>query len=254
MMSTAKRGKVLLTAFVAVLASGLGAGRAEAQWGFGGMGIGFYGGGFVPNIQQPSNFLNQVAIAQMAHVKGPPGSNPYTSGSSPYAGNPNAYFNHVRDNGFVDQYSASARQPSYYRSPAPARARGSTPVAMTVAQARPLVPLTTFFNGQGQLAWPGDSPTADSLKEKRGVVDGVVKVVLDEVKMNGVASVASVTEARQKLLDYGRPALKYVRTHETARIADSFHGFLLELYDSLAQAANPPVATAAAGTAGSPSS
>ena len=47
-----------------------------------------------------------------------------------------------------------------------------------------------------------------------------------------------MTEARQKLLDYGRPALKYVRTHETPRVADSFHGFLLMLYDSLAQAVN----------------
>jgi hypothetical protein len=46
-----------------------------------------------------------------------------------------------------------------------------------------------------------------------------------------------VAEARQKLLDYGRPALHYVKAHETPRVADSFHGFLLSLYDSLAQAA-----------------
>ncbi len=71
----------------------------------GGMGVGFFGGGLVPYVQQPGNFLNQVAISQMGHVKGPPGSNPYTSGSNPYSGNSNAYFNHVRDNGFVDQYN-----------------------------------------------------------------------------------------------------------------------------------------------------
>jgi hypothetical protein len=254
MMSTPKPGKVLLTAFVTVLASGLTAGRAQAQWGFGGMGVGFFGGNLIPYVQQPGNYLNQVAIAQMAHVKGPPGSNPYTSGSNPYAGSSNAYFNHVRDNGFVDQYNVYARQPAYYRSAAPARNRGTAPVAMTVAQARPFVPLTSFFNAKVELVWPADAPTADSLKEKRDAVDRAVKVVLDEVKQNGVASVASVTEARQILLDYGRPALKYVRTHDTARIADSFHGFLLELYDALAQAANPPVATAAAGTVGSPSS
>ncbi len=249
MMSTAKRGNVLLTAFVAVLASGYGAGQAEAQWGMGGgMGIGFFGGGFGSNIQQPNIFLNQVAISQMAHVKGPPGSNPYTSGSNPYAGNSNAYFNHVRDNGFVEQYNVYRREPTYYRSPSPARGRGATPIAMTVAQSRPIVPLTSFYNAQGQLVWPADAPMADSLKEKRAAFDQVAKAVLDEIKKNGVASIATVTDARQKLLDYGRPALKYVRTHETARIADTFHGFLLELYDSLAQAANPPVATAAAGT------
>jgi hypothetical protein len=252
-MSTAKRGKVLLTAFVAVLASGLGAGRAEAQWGLGGGGIGFFGG-FGGYVEQPNQFLNQVAIAQMAHVKGPPGSNRSTSGLNPYAGSSNAYFNHVRDNGFVDQYSVSARQPAYYRAPSPARGRGATPVAMTVAQSRPFVPIANFFNVQGQLVWPGDAPTADSLKEKRATFDQSARVVLDEIKKNGVASIAAVTEARQKLLDYGRPPMKYVRTHETAGIADYFHGFMLELYDSLAQAANSPFATAAAGTPRSPSS
>jgi hypothetical protein len=243
MMSTAKRGNVKLMAFVAVLASGFGASRAEAQWGMGG-GFGFFGGGFGSNIQQPNTFLNQVAISQMGHNHGPPGSNPMTSGSNPYAGNSNAYFNHVRDNGFVEQYNVYRREPAYYRSPA--RGRGATPIAMTVAQSKPIVPLTSFYNVQDQLVWPADAPSADSLKEKREVFNQSAKAVLDEIKKNGVASIATVTDARQKLLDYGRPSLKYVRTHETARIADSFHGFLLELYDSLAQAANPPAATAAA--------
>jgi hypothetical protein len=63
-----------------------------------------------------------------------------------------------------------------------------------------------------------------------------------------------VTDARQKLLDYGREALTYVRAHKTPRVADSFHGFLLSLYDSLEQAANPPPATAAATAPGPPPS
>ena len=62
--------------------------------------------------------------------------------------------------------------------------------------------------------------------------------MLDEVKKSGVASIATVSEARQKLLEYGRPALKYIKEHETSPLADSFHIFLLALYDSLAQAAN----------------
>jgi hypothetical protein len=69
--------------------------------------------------------------------------------------------------------------------------------------------------------------------------------VLSETKQNGVAALASVTDARQKLLEYGRPALAHVRAHETPRIADTFHMFLLSLYESLAQAATP-AATAAA--------
>ena len=43
----------------------------------------------------------------------------------------------------------------------------------------------------------------------------------------------------------GGPALQYVRTHETPRVADTFHLFLLSLYESLAQAVNPQAPAAA---------
>ena len=249
MLCTAKRGSILRTALAVVVVSGFGVGRAEAQFGFGlgfGGGFGYWGGGF-GTVPQPGTFLNQVALSQMSHVHGPPGSNPSTSGLNPYAGNPNAYFNHVRDNGFVDQYSPYRRVPSYYRPASLGQSPRMTPTAMTIARSRPSVPLASFFNAQGQLVWPADAPTADGLSEKRAISDQAARTVLDEVRKNGVAAIATVTEARQKLLDYGRPALRSVRTHETPRVADSFHGFLLELYDSLAQAADPP-ATAAAGT------
>ena len=48
-----------------------------------------------------------------------------------------------------------------------------------------------------------------------------------------------MTTTRQKLLDYGQPALHFMRTHTTPRVAETFHLFLLSLYESLAQAANP---------------
>ncbi len=119
-------------------------------------------------------------------------------------------------------------------------AQRTTPTAADVARSRPMVPLISFYNAQNQLVWPGDAPTAGAFKEKRDAFEKANQTVLDEVKKNGLASIASVTESRQKLLDYGRPALKYLREHETPRIADSFHVFLLSLYDSLAQAANGP--------------
>ena len=49
-----------------------------------------------------------------------------------------------------------------------------------------------------------------------------------------------MTEARSKLVEYGRPALQYIRENSTPRVADTFHLFLLSLYDSLAQAATIP--------------
>lgn len=230
MTSTTKRGRALRIATIAAaaFATGLGGGQARAQWG-GGFGIGIYGGGFVPYVQQPGNFLNQVALSQMNHVRGPIQNNVY-------AGNPNAYFNRARDNGFVDRYYPDRGDPSYYGSAArrPRRVQ-ATP---TAAQARPKVPLTSFFNARGQLIWPGDAPLTGDLKEKRDAFDRACQAAVDELRKNGVASIASVTEARQKLLDYGRPALTLVRQKDTPRVADGFHVFLLSLYDSLAQAAN----------------
>jgi len=71
-------------------------------------------------------------------------------------------------------------------------------------------------------------------------------LALQEKQKSGVASMAAVTDARNKLLDYGRPALQIVRTQETPRVADSFHLFLLSLYESLAQAAMPSAPTTSA--------
>jgi hypothetical protein len=110
------------------------------------------------------------------------------------------------------------------------------------------VPLASFFDKENQFVWPGDSPTDGDLKAKRSTFDEASQAVLTETKKNGVASIASVTVARQKLIDYGQPALKFVRTHATPRIADLFHVFLLSVYESLAQAVNP---TSAAGASGS---
>jgi hypothetical protein len=240
MLWTAQRGKNLGTAIAAaVVVSAFGAGRAEAQFGFGlGGGFGYFGG-FGGAVPQPVDFVNSVALARMSHVQRPPGATPGSTGATPYAGNPNAYFNHVRDNGFVDSYNPYRREPSYTRPPASVQGQRTTPTAMTVARSKPAVPLVSFFNPQDQLVWPADAPTADALQQKRATFDQAARAVLDELRKNDVAAVATVSEARQKLLDYGRPALQDVRTHETPRVADSFHVFLLELYDSLAQAASP---------------
>src|SRR5262249_54162112 len=153
-----------------------------------------------------------------------------------YSGNPNAYYNHVRDNGFVDRYFLDRRRPADYGYSSQSHAQRTTPTAATVTRVKPIVPLTSFYNDSQQLVWPGDAPTAGELKEKRSAFDKASLAVLEEARKNGTASIAAVTEARRKLVDYGRPALQYVKAHETPRVADSFHGFLLSLYDSLAQA------------------
>jgi len=209
-----------------------------------GMGFGAWGG-FSP-VPKPESFINSMALVAAARPSTAPNGHPY-------AGDGNAYFNHVRDNGFVERYNVDRRAASSYQYGAyPSVARSSppapTPTAMNVTQPKPLLPLSSFYNADNTLAWPADAPVEGDLKEKRATFDQASQVVLAESKKSGVASLAAVTDARQKLIDYGRPALQYVRAHETPRLADTYHLFLLSLYESLAQAANPPVPAAAPGS------
>ncbi len=196
--------------------------------GFGGFGWGF--GGF-SQVPKPESFLYQKALVDA-------GRNVPTPLRDVYAGNPNSYINNLRDNGLVEHYSAARREPSHYRY---ANAGGATAMAAPM----PILPLASFYAASGRIEWPANAPTEGDLAAKCATFDEASRVAIDEIKKNGVASMATVTDARQKLLDYGRPALHHIRTHDTPRIADSFHLFLLALYESLAQAVNP-IATAAA--------
>jgi len=235
MSSNARRKNILGILFLAGAALGILPGRAEAQFGGGGGGFGIgFGLGF-NSVPKPESFINSKALIDA-------GRDTHIPSRDVYAHNPNSYINHIRDNGFVERYDVYRRDPSYERygsqaaRSAPPR---TTPTAMTVPQQMPSLPLTSFYNAEGQIVWPADAPTAGDLKDKRSASDQASQAVLAEVKKTGVASIASVTDARQKLLDYGRPGLQYVRTHETARVADTYHLFLLSLYESLAQAINP---------------
>ena len=102
-----------------------------------------------------------------------------------------------------------------------------------------MYPIASFFNATRQLVWPGESPATDELKPKRDISDQACLVVLELFEKHRSAPITTVTDARQKLLDYGQPALRVIRSVSTPTIAESFHTFLLSLYDSLAATANP---------------
>ena len=236
-------GLVLL---VAATTTSLETAPAQAQWG---MGWGMFGG--FNTVPSPTNFLNDRAAAAAARgIQSRPSH-------SPLSGNPNAYFNRVRDNGFVPHYNVQSQLPPAYQpmprlspgvaSNAAAPARPATANANPAAEpapaqppAKPVLPLVSFFDAAQQLVWPAEAPVEGDLKEKRDSSDQASVVVLNETKQQGVASITSVAEARQRLLDYGQPALQAVRQTQTPRIADTFHMFLLALYESLAQAATSP--------------
>jgi hypothetical protein len=254
MMRRRRRSPALLLILSGVILTTVGTRPARAQWGD--MGFGFFGGfNYVPS---PGNFLNDQANARAARgIQTRPSH-------SPLSGNPNAYFNRVRDNGLVSHYDVQSGMIPAYR-PTPRRSPGQTSTASRAPRpagteakakaapqpaaapaAKPSLPLVSFFDAAQKLIWPSESPVEGELQAKRDTSDESSLVVLNESKQQGVASITTVTEARQKQLDYGQPALQSVRQSQTARIADTFHLFLLSLYESLAQAATPAAEAAPA--------
>src|SRR6516225_2663174 len=89
-------GLVFFLVASAVLLLGNTPARAQWGWGWGGFG----GFNYVP---QPSTSIDQITLSN-ARRAGPPTNN------RPYAGSTNAYFNNVRDNGFVPRYEVAPRR------------------------------------------------------------------------------------------------------------------------------------------------
>lgn len=240
---------VFLAAFAVPLA--FGPGRAAAQYGFGGFGFGYWS---PPSMPEP--LLNSWALQNGAKATMGPTQN------NVYAGNPNAYVNHLHDDGYLAKYDVGTRReieasigrysdgppPSYYRSQPSRPAPAAVPASAPSRPAAPNLPLSSFFDRYQKLVWPGESPDHGDLAAKRKVADQACLAVLNDYNLNGLAQVSNVTEARSKLVDYGQPALEYIRNNSTPRVADTFHLFLLSLYDSLGQAATVPRSVAMAPT------
>ncbi len=231
------RRRCVFTFLIATTALAVSSGDARAQWGMDG---GFFGMRTVPS---PGEFINAHALVQAGRATMGPVSN------NVYANNPNAFFNRIRDNGMSSHYSLNSRRSpglstARRRSANASQASNEPPTAETATLARPLVPIGSFFDAARNLIWPSDSPVTGDLREKRETSDQACLIVAELVEKHRSAPITSVSDARQKLLDYGQPALREVRAHTTPRIAETFHLFMLSLYDSLAQAAEVPVPSA----------
>jgi hypothetical protein len=239
-MTQAKRFPSRLTAptLAMILALAWGSPQAHAQFC---MGFGIGGFNYVPS---PTDFINQHSLLNASRARGPVSNNVYAS-------NPNAFINRVRDNGFVS-HSELRRYPPVTR---PQRGVAASTAARTATQPavaattpepaaapapKPALPLASFFDAAFRLVWPAEAPVDGELKDKRDVSDQASLAVLDETRRYQAASLSTVTQARAKLLEYGRPALQEIRATATPRIADTFHLFLLSLYESLAQSAYAP--------------
>ncbi len=241
MIRNSRRPFYVLVLLAAMTAMAIGSREARAIYG---MDMGFFGG-FNP-APSPTQFINSHALdtgrpslqrrparSGSTTIRIPPPTGLETvdlarTTASNHGGRP-----HLR---WTDE-SERARE---------ARNNPTQPAAPTppAVAARPVFPIGSFFDASRKLAWPSDSPVADDLQGKRDDSDQACLVVADKVVKYGASPITLVTFAREKLLVYGQPALQAIRNTSTPRIAETFHNFLLSLYDSLAQAANPPEVTA----------
>ncbi len=142
----------------------------------------------------------------------------------------------VRDLNYSMRSNIESRSELEARVAAERRQRSQ---AQAAPPTTPQLPLVGFFDEYGKLIWPSDAPLSGDLKTKRDASDKASGEVLSQVKARGSAPLGMVTDARNLLLDYGRPALKIVRDKQTPVLAESFHVFLNALYESLGQAAQP---------------
>jgi hypothetical protein len=221
------------------------AAQARAQFGYG------WGFGFNQQSWQTHQLLNSWALQNGARATMGPVQN------NVYAGNPNAYVNRLGAPGRLDQWDVGTRREIESRigrfsdGPPPSQLRSVSQNTAPAAPAQPapaqpegpVVPQSSFFDRYQKLIWPSDAPVYGDLAGKRSAADLACLAVLNDYTLRGLAQVSTVTEARSRLIDYGRPALQYMRDNSTPRVADTFHLFLLSLYESLAQAATVPKAT-----------
>ncbi len=230
MKNNHRRPACVLAILVAAAALEIGTSQARADfgWGFGSF-------NYVP---QPGDYLNQHSFIRAANAPRGPMSN------NVYSNNPNAYFNRIRDNGFVPRSDIQSRMsPGLVTErrtpPSMSQTSANPPAPAPAAVARPVVLIGSFFNAARVLVWPGDAPVGDGLQAKRDISDQACLAVSDMVDKHKSAPITMVTETRQKLLNYGQPALEVLRSRTTPRVSEAFHLFLLSLYEALAQAANP---------------
>jgi hypothetical protein len=124
--------------------------------------------------------------------------------------------------------------------------RGTTRTA--AAPANDLLPRDQLFDKDGNIRWPSSAPDSPlNLATSRRTADRAIKDVERGAGKNGRAPVRDVVLARDKLEDYGRPAMEKLRSAGDERGANELGRFLESLDRALVQLSEAPRTTAAAG-------
>lgn len=185
----------------------------------------FFGGGFAP-YQSPTQMVqDRRPITQ--NVGGPV--------QNPAMSSPNAYWNNLREP-MPASYTMTPRtnlRTGNRGIDSATTSRGkSASTSQTSAKVKPKQHFLGFFNTSGLLVWPADAPLEGELSGKRAMVDTAMQQLKTDLTGTAPPPVSSIVSARNELLAYGRPALAYLREHRSNR-ADSFHAWMLELYNTL---------------------
>jgi len=234
------RGARRLLAALALLF--LGTGTAEAQFGFG---FGF-GGWARPYTPESVKFLYNRSNARTRANTGAPRSlkepDRFDYRKEAVRLQERHDFQDRRSLGSVSggRPAAANQRGELVRVAPPPAAAGAAPIVAAQPSAAPVLRITSFVNEDNEVVWPADAPLSGDLAPKRQAADEAIHEVALEYRANQKAKVESAAEARKRLIDYGRPALANLRDNSTPRVADSFHLFLLSLYESLAQATRGP--------------
>lgn len=212
----------------AALLPGLTPSQASAQWEY---------GWWFPAYQTPASvtFLNDQATARTQQILA---QKPQALRVPSRTGRDTTFFERYdyQTRRSMEEGIARRRTPSRSQPAAPPPA---APVAVAREPRREVAALDTFFDNRKVLLWPKDAPFEGSLGSYRDASEAASLAVLDERRERGVARVSTVANARERLLEYGQPALDYLAEHTTNAIVDVVHDFLLRLYDSLGAAAFP---------------
>jgi hypothetical protein len=70
------------------------------------------------------------------------------------------------------------------------------------------LPMSQVIAPDGKVLWPSAAPVNGELGEHRSAAEAAVREASGEFRSAGRATIASVSEAKERLYDYGRPALR----------------------------------------------
>lgn len=103
-------------------------------------------------------------------------------------------------------------------------------------QASKLLPRGQVLSADGKVLWPARAPAGGELGKARETAESAIRAAVKETEEGRKASVQSVVEAKERLYDYGRPALKKA-SGSSRQSAQGLLHFLMSLervLDSLA--------------------